>query len=216
MRTEPVSSSRPYTSPLRALQAEQARELVLDAAVDLLAEEGAAALSNRAVARRAGVSPPTVARYFPTPDDLLRGIDERLTHRLGVTRVNLDGDGVLAALRTIYEGMEREERVMRAYLAAPASREHGRRRRRRFIETAFAPRLASLSEKDREAVLATLQLFMSSATWSLFRDVWGIRGADAAHVAHWAMCTLLAAASAHPPSSLPLPSRNPFDPEPPP
>lgn len=208
-----MARTRDYRSPLREAQAEATRELVLDAAIDLLVEEGPEALSHRAVARRAGVSAPTVARYLPSTDELVQGIDDRLTHRLGVTRVDLDAEGLLAALRTIYVGMEREERAMRAYLAAPASRNHGRLRRRGFITRAFAPRLSHLSEADRTEVLAALQLFMSGQTWSHLREVWGLRGEDAAHVCHWAMVSLLEAATTRPPSAVPLPQSSPFDPE---
>lgn len=205
-----MTESRPYHSPLREAHAERTREIVLDAAVDLLAEQGGDAISHRAVARRAGVSAPTVARHFPTIDDLVRGIDQRLTQRLGVTRLELDADGILAALRTIYEGMEREERTMRAYLAAPASRNFGRMRRRGFIELAFRPRLQHLSADDQHKVLAVLQLFMSGQTWSHLREVWDLRGVDAAHAAHWGMATLLEAAQRCPPSAVPLPDTDPF------
>jgi AcrR family transcriptional regulator len=205
-----MSGARPYNSPLREAQADATRELVLDAAIDLLADEGADALSHRAVARRAEVSAPTVQRHFPNNEALVRGIDERLTERLGVAHTSLDGDQVLAALRTIYVGMEREERAMRAYLNAPASRAFGRKQRRGFITSAFSPRLATLGEEDRHKVLAAIQLFMSGSTWQHLREVWDLRGEEAAHVCHWAMCALIEAAQDKPPSTVPLPAADPF------
>lgn len=206
-----MNPTRHYNSPLRDAQADATRELVLDAAIELLADEGAQALSHRAIARLAGVSAPTVQRYFPTPEALAEGIDGRLTERLGVTNTNLDAASLMAALRTIYVGMEREERAMRAYLAAPVPRTVGRRRRRGFVETAFAPQLAHLDPADRQKVLAVAQLFMSASTWQHLREVWDLRGEEAAHVAHWAMRALLEAAATHPPSTVPLPDNDPFE-----
>ena len=112
---------------------------------------------------------------------------------------------MLAMLPTIYAGMEREERIMRAYLAAPSSLSLGRKRRRAVIEQAFGPALKALSSADRNQVLAVLQLFTSARTWQHFREVWGLSGKDAGSAAHWAMSALLAAAKTRPPSQVTLP-----------
>lgn len=211
MSKEATLSFRAYHSPLRQAHAEVTRQLVLDAAIDLLVEEGADALSLRAIARRAGVSAPTVSRYFPDNDALLVGLDERVTERLGITRGPRDAAEMVRAVRNVYLGMDAQERTMRAFLRAPASRALGVRRRRVWLESAFGPELADLSQADRGKVLAVLQLFYSSRTWEQFRDVWDLRGDDAASAAHWAVCALIDAAHARPPSAVPLPEPVNFD-----
>lgn len=57
------------------------RELIIEATLNLIREEGYAALSTRRVAARAGLKPSLVHYYFPTTDDLIvqcsrRGAEE--------------------------------------------------------------------------------------------------------------------------------------------
>lgn len=57
------------------------RELIIEATLKLIREEGYAALSTRRVAARAGLKPSLVHYYFPTTDDLIvqcsrRGAEE--------------------------------------------------------------------------------------------------------------------------------------------
>jgi AcrR family transcriptional regulator len=56
---------------LRERKKQQSRDAIVDAALDLFAEHGFDATPVQAIADRAGVSPATVARYFPTKDSLL-------------------------------------------------------------------------------------------------------------------------------------------------
>lgn len=198
-------STREYHSPLRDAQSDATRERVLDAAINILVEEGAGALTQRAIARRAEVSAPTVARYLPDADAIVAELDARITERLGIRTLPDSPEGLFALIRTIYLGMEREERVMRAYLAAPASRTYGRTRRRSAIERAFGEALAPLGEPDARQVMAVLQLFTSATTWSHLREVWGLDGEQAAQAAHWAIRALFETALRVPPSQVPLP-----------
>src|SRR5688500_12457528 len=118
-------SPREYNSPVRDAQSEATRQRVLDAAIDILVEEGPHALGQRAIARRAGVSAPTVARHLPDTEAIVAGIDERLMERLGTGDSPRTPDELFGKLRAIYLGLDREERATRAYVAAPMSRTHG-------------------------------------------------------------------------------------------
>jgi DNA-binding transcriptional regulator YbjK len=53
------------------------RDRLADAAIELLAREGARGLTHRAVDAEAGEPPGTTSRYFRTRDALLRGVMER-------------------------------------------------------------------------------------------------------------------------------------------
>lgn len=64
-----MSSTRPRTRTRKA-PAERAAELIA-AAVDLARTEGLAAVTLRAVAQRAGVTPGLVAHYHPSMDELV-------------------------------------------------------------------------------------------------------------------------------------------------
>lgn len=192
--------TREYHSPLRDAQADATRERVLDAAIDILVEEGPSALTQRAIARRADVSAPTVARYLPDAESIAAGLDLRISERLGLRAAPTDPEGMISLLRTAFTGMDREERVMRAYLAASEHRRSSRHRRRDLIEGAFHEALSPLGKEDAPRVMAALHLFASANTWSQFRDVWGLDGEDAILTAQWAMRTLFEAALRTPPS----------------
>lgn len=69
-----TSTRRPRAST------EAKRQRILDAAEEIILEQGYAAVSSRSVAGRAGIQPPHLHYYFTTIDDLFVGV---LTRRAG-------------------------------------------------------------------------------------------------------------------------------------
>jgi AcrR family transcriptional regulator len=78
------------------------RTRLVDVGVDLVAREGAGALTLREIARRAGVSHGAPRRYFPTHLELLSAIARRGFTELGirVTATLADGDAAPRAQLT--------------------------------------------------------------------------------------------------------------------
>src|SRR6516162_9245341 len=66
-----MSSTRSTRSALVARQTDLTQRLILDAALEVIAEAPTEPLSVRATARRAGMSERTVFRYFATREDLV-------------------------------------------------------------------------------------------------------------------------------------------------
>jgi AcrR family transcriptional regulator len=64
-------SPRAYDRKLRLALAEEARRRIVEATVALHSERGALGTSHAMIARKAGVSVPTVYKYFPTRNDLI-------------------------------------------------------------------------------------------------------------------------------------------------
>jgi DNA-binding transcriptional regulator YbjK len=62
----------------RRLNAEERRRVLCDAAIEVLAQEGARGLTHRKVERRAGLPDGTTSSYFPTRSALLRATAERV------------------------------------------------------------------------------------------------------------------------------------------
>lgn len=83
---------------VRKNQKDATRELLLEAATTLLAEEGYAALRVAAVARKAGVSLGGMLHHFPTKEAMVLAVIERLSVRVArlaeqdVTKDNENGD----------------------------------------------------------------------------------------------------------------------------
>src|ERR1700735_2887004 len=74
-RKAPKSIKRPPGR--RRMSPEDRREQILDAAVQHFAEYGFEG-GTRGVAQRLGVTQPLVYRYFPSKDDLIKAVYERV------------------------------------------------------------------------------------------------------------------------------------------
>ena len=81
-----------------------------------------------------------------------------------------------------------EGRAMR--MSVQAEREAGFRR-------ALAGATAGLTPKERQRVLAVIQLLYSGYAWLSMRDHWGLDGKEAGEAALWAVRTLLESLHAH-------------------
>lgn len=88
---------RPVPSPARSLRARVRAEMTLEilaAAREELAEVGAAALSIRSVARRLGLAPSALYRYFPSRDALLTALIREAYEEVGsVAEREASGEG---------------------------------------------------------------------------------------------------------------------------
>jgi AcrR family transcriptional regulator len=185
---------------LRQDQVEQTRERILEGLVRTLAR-GAAALSIPAVAREAGVSIPTVYRYFRSKQELLEGLGGHIVRhlRLDVTTPPHNPAEFLAIVRQLYEVSVDLNAAWRAAAMSGAWREIRPETlpvRRRLIERALVPVTMEMSEADRDRLRDVILLLASSAAIRAFDDYLGLKGKDAADVAVWAIETLIAGALA--------------------
>lgn len=73
--------------------AEELRELILQAATELIERDGLAGLSAREIARRIGYSPGTLYNVFENLDDLVLTIEARLLDRLAARLGDLPAAG---------------------------------------------------------------------------------------------------------------------------
>lgn len=76
--------------------AEELRELIIQAATDIVEREGLAGLSAREIAKRIGYSPGTLYNVFENLDDLLLTIEARLLDRLTERLAETDASGTPA------------------------------------------------------------------------------------------------------------------------
>lgn len=87
--------------------AEELRELILQAATELIESEGLAGLSAREIARRIGYSPGTLYNVFDNLDDLVLTIEGRMLDRLAAQLREIGADG---------DPQDRLRRLAQAYL----------------------------------------------------------------------------------------------------
>src|SRR3954451_17166754 len=82
-------------------RAAQARERIVGAAVEQLAEGGYASATVSAVARRAGVATGSVYRHFPSKAELFAEVFRRAAQReVDAVTVAMEADGVAGAVET--------------------------------------------------------------------------------------------------------------------
>src|SRR6478609_2860748 len=93
---------------------EERRRDLCDAAIDLLAEDGARGLTHLRVDRRAGVADGTTSFYYQTRSALLRGVTDRV--------VSLDAADFSAAMTTAKAVESNRAETLLSQLAVQAMR----------------------------------------------------------------------------------------------
>lgn len=191
---------REYRSELRAQQADETRERILDATVRVMAR-GLPDVSIPAVAREAGVSIPTVYRHFATKHDLFAAVYPHLERRAGLREMVIPRtmDQLRDGIRAIFDRLEAFDDLARAAMASPAAAEARRISMpdrlawsRRLVDSIEPP----LPEAERARIARLLLVLTTSAALRLWRDHLGAAVEDAADDIDWAIRAAIAAASA--------------------
>lgn len=95
-------SPRAYDRTLKRAAAEEARRRIVEAAAQLHARRGAAGTSHAMIAKSAGVSLPTVYKYFPTGNDLIPACTGLVSSRAPAAL----GDGLFKGLGRVSDRVE--------------------------------------------------------------------------------------------------------------
>jgi AcrR family transcriptional regulator len=193
------SAARPYRSQLRAQQARDTRERILDATLRVIAT-GIASVSIPAVAREAGVSIPTVYRNFKTKRELLESVYPHAVQRAGLVELTVPTslEELRAGYLSLFNRVESFDNVARAAMANPAVEEirhldvPGRvRLMRRFADT-VAPELAP---GDRRRIARLLVILATSASLRMWRNHMGLSVDEAADDVDWVVRSVIAGAA---------------------
>jgi AcrR family transcriptional regulator len=193
-------SPRPYDRTLRRAASEEAKRRIVEAAAALHAEAGAVGTPHAAIAKRAGVSLPTVYKYFPGANDLIPACTGLVASRAPAKLDDsiLDGlDRVPERVRALALALFR----LHAYFAPwmrwvdadaaslPALRdfvEADRKARRRLVRKALQPPGAPAPGRAR-ALLA--EALLDAPSWRTLTSE-GMKTDDAAMVAAAAVLRL--------------------------
>jgi len=191
--------SRAYGSPLRAQQAEETRERILDATIRVIAN-GLAFVSVPQVAREAGVSVPTVYRHFATKRDLLAAVYPHTVRRAGMDEVVIPRsmDELRGGLQAYFERTDSFGDLARAAMASPAAEEV--RRINMPDRVAIFRRLADSiepkpSKADRDRIARLLVILTASSALRLWRDQLGSSVEEAADDVDWVLRAAIASAT---------------------
>ena len=176
MDTEAPPVKRRYRMAARAEAAAATHGRILDAAIALFWERPMLDLSLDEVARRAGVSLPTVIRHFGDKGRLLAASTEREIERVRHQRDEAPAGDVRAAVRILVDHYEELGDAVLRLLAeehrAPELRvitDGGRAYHASWCERVFAPALTDQSEEARAIRLAELIAVTDVYVWKLLR-----------------------------------------------
>jgi AcrR family transcriptional regulator len=169
-------ASRRYDSQLRREQAERTRAAILAAFAEQLGRPGAAELSIREAAVRAGVGVRTVYHYFPDRQSQLRALAGWIEQRLmPETYTPETPEDLLELARRLYASFRRNETLVRAQAVAGFAREVRTLRRRGRIAQirSVLATIAAPEEMTNRATMIIAHL-ASSETGMPLLDVHGL------------------------------------------
>jgi AcrR family transcriptional regulator len=188
-------AERSYSSPLREAQARQTRAAILDALTRLLSEQPADQISTREIAELAGVSQPTVYRYFPDRPALLDALADHVDALAGT-------EGALPAtldelVRLTNDYFSRPESLpivatAEAVLNAdPRRYSRSTRARTAAMQRLVAEAFPDYSGRDHVRITALLRTMITVQTWLRMREEFGLPGTESGPIVTWAIETLV-------------------------
>jgi len=202
-KTSRGRKTRVYRSPLRDERVTQTRERILNGLVQAMARNGIAELSIPLVARQAGVSIPTVYRYFPSKRQLIAALDE-----YALRKGSFHTWAEFPALRTpeeladlIPSIFKRREAIEATLSAALSSRLGYSIRRPEFLERAkffgkaLRPAMKHLTRREQMWLKDVVFVLSSFGAVRAFRDYLGLTTEEAAERVAWAIRVLARGAS---------------------
>ena len=196
MNREQISEEkRHYTSRLREEQAEQTRERILAAVAHLMRAGDLEELSFAAVAEQAGVSVPTVYRYFPSRGALFDGVQEWVSKELNAPPFPTSWEEFEPGAPALYAYYEKARDLFRTAMVTSLFRDVNQERRverDRRVASLLSPLTEHLEEREANAIHALFRLMYGFEGYSFMNERFGVNADEASRAVAWATRTLAA------------------------
>ena len=189
-----ADTSRPS---LRQAQRAVTEQRIIEALAALIDDEHPLEISMAAVAKRAGVSEPTLYRHFPSKRELFSALAGYQFRTVTAGLAPASADELADAVGTVFQRSAAMENVIRWTLAATDPQRGPRpnaQTRLDMLRTALGSKPGD-DQDDAQFLLRTVLLLTSPMPWLYWKDYLGLDPAAAAATAGWAIKTLAAAAS---------------------
>jgi AcrR family transcriptional regulator len=189
-----------YRSPLRQEQARRTREQILEGLIQAMARDGIADLSIPAIAREAGVSVPTIYRYFRTKRELVEALSSYTMLKIGGNMPPMphSPEELIAIIKMLFTKYEGADEMLRAAVMSEQSYELRKEllpQRLKLIEEALRPVAGRFNEADWIHVRNSVFILTTTAAMSAFKDYLNLSGEEAADTVAWAIRTLTGSTS---------------------
>ena len=179
---------------IREKQRAVTRDAIRDAAIEVAAEAGFAAMTMEKVAERAGMSPSTVYRYFADRDDLLAAITARDYEGVRVTNPS-NADELADVIERAMAEFDNDRALNRAIVVARVGKETswtGRQERVEAMRRLLEEVTDHLDAEEARLAKAVIVYLAGALAWLTMADESGLDGAEAGRAAGWAIRTLVA------------------------
>jgi AcrR family transcriptional regulator len=190
---------RAYSSKLREEQAEKTRERILESLAELLRAGDIEEISFNAIAKHAGVSVPTVYRYFPNRKALFDGIQDWLSRELKAPPFPRELPEMAEGAEEIFSYYERSRDTFKTAMVTGLFRDIGqsqRQRRDRAVAALVEPLTRHLDERQQNARAAIFRLIYGFEGFSFMSERFGVTVEEMSEAVAWTTRTLLAALEA--------------------
>jgi AcrR family transcriptional regulator len=182
MKKTPDTAQPSQRPSLSERHADQTRQWLVAAAVELMEADPDAPLVNLAIAQRAGVSERTVYRYFVTRDSLLDAVALAVSKRLESPLVPATLALLTEFAQDLFASFERQPALTRAALRPEVfvrMRDGVAAQRRAAIQSLVDKGFGQLPAEERRLAAANVRYLLSATTWRYYRDNFGFTADEA-------------------------------------
>lgn len=186
-------TTRSYHSPLRAAQARETQEKILQGVATWMESRPQEEFTLAGIAKLAGIERRTVFRHFPTKEALLASFWVWINHKVTAKTLPASLSELLAAPQDTFARFDAEEGLIRASLHTQA----GRDMRLASVparQLAFREALGEVTRTappaERRNLECIAHALYSAAAWETMRDYAGVSGAEAGNAVSWALTIL--------------------------
>ncbi len=193
---QPEKATRAYDNRKRERGAARTRRRILEALAAQLVSNNTPDFSLEQAAEEAGVSRRTVFRHFPDRESMLAALAELVWETTGEVAIPETPEQFVPALQSSYRMFDANAELMQALLLSELGRGvRSRMRERRLSGNAAAldTAVATLPEKDRDAVKGLLGHLISAESWWQLHSTFGVREPEASTTAAWMVRLVLEA-----------------------
>lgn len=187
------STARSYHSPLRAAQARETQENILQGVATWMERRPEEEFTLAGIAKLAGIERRTVFRHFPTKEALLGAFWVWINHKVTAKTLPTSLSELLEAPRDTFARFDAEEGLIRASLHTRAGREMRLASvpaRQQAFSEALSEVTRSATAAERRNLECIAHVLYSAAAWETMRDYAGATGAEAGGAVSWALTIL--------------------------
>lgn len=152
------------------------RQLILNAALEMLERASVSELTVRAVARHANISERTIFRYFPSREEFLDAIADEVRTKLDLPPPPRSMEELVAAPRGLYRAFEAKINLTKAALHTELFhrlRESQAKARWVAVRELIDELAPKRSERDRRIAAANIRYYLAASTWHYHRFYFG-------------------------------------------